>query len=258
MLYDINAPIKKHFNDDKRIVIADLNDYEFLEISKFDCVIMDPPWYLNYYKIWLEKSGRILKTGGDVYVTLFQEYLRPKAKKEITEIEKLVNQIGKHDVLAGFVNYITPLFERELFNYYNVPCFANWRIADLLIIKKDREISSLGNIKYTKDSWVRIEIGTQLIALKNNTVQNEKIRVKFPYGNADSLIRSVSNRDSVRAKLNFITSRNRGLITKGNFKIIKILEAISNGLSKESAANIFHLSKVELMELSKIFETIYL
>jgi dGTPase len=258
MLYDINTPIKKYFGNDERIIIADLNDYEFSETSKFDCVIMDPPWYLNYYKIWLEKSIGVLKTGGDVCVTLFQEYLRPKAKEEIAEIKKIISYIGKYEVLSGFVTYITPLFERELFNYYNIPCFTNWRTADLLIIKKNSEILPLEKVKYTKDKWVRIQIGTQLVALKNSKDQNEELGVKFPYENAESFIRSVSNRDSIRAKMNFITSRNRGLITKGNFKLIKILEAISKGIPEESAAKIFPLSKAETTELSKIFQTIYL
>lgn len=257
-LYDINELLRVHFKNDKRVIITDINTFDFKDIKLFDCVIMDPPWYLNYYKIWLQKGNSILKVNGEILITLFQEMLRPKAKKELTTIKTFAQKIGTLEIIEDYVTYITPLFEKELFNFKNIPCYGNWRIADLLIIKKETNniLPSIKNVK--TDNWTRLEIGTQTIAIDGSKCIGQMIKVRFPYKNEDSLIKSVSERDSVRRKLNFITSRNRGLIITGCDKAIAILKSISNGVSKNIAFKENNLTKAEIVEVQKILNTIYI
>ncbi|HKR06257.1 MAG TPA: hypothetical protein VJY62_16595, partial [Bacteroidia bacterium] len=136
-LFDINELLKSHFDNDKRIIIDDINTVDFKNIDSFDCIIMDPPWYLDYYQVWLQKGNNLLKMKGEIYITLFQELLRPKAQNERTKIINTARKIGSIKLTENYIQYITPLFEKELFNFKNIPCYDNWRTADLLIIKKE-------------------------------------------------------------------------------------------------------------------------
>jgi hypothetical protein len=258
ILYDINEPLKAHFDNDNRIVLVDLNSFNFKGTNLFDCIIMDPPWYLDYYKIWLQKGNSILKLNGEILITLFQDMLRPKAKTELKTINSIATKIGSLQVVQDYVTYITPLFEKELFNFENIPCYGNWRIADLLIIKKENNTSLPSFKGYKVDRWTRLEIGTQTIAINAFKQKGQKIKVTFPYKNGDSLIKSVSERDLIRKKLNFITSRNRGLIITGCEKVIFILKAISEGVTKNRAFKEGNLSKAEILEFQKILDTIYI
>lgn len=258
VLYDINEPLKAHFNNDRRVILGDINEFNFKDIKLFDCVIMDPPWYLNYYKAWLQKGNSILKLNGEIIITLFQNLLRPKAKNELSIIKTLSQKIGPIEIIEDYVTYITPLFEKELFNFKNIPCYGNWRIADLLVIKKKNNnvLPRIRNFK--SDNWIRFEIGTQTIAIDSSKNNGKKIKVIFPYKNEDSLIKSVSERDLVRKNLNFITSRNRGLIISGCDKVVSILKSISNNKSKTVAIKENNLTQTEILEFQKILNTIYL
>ncbi|HKR05795.1 MAG TPA: hypothetical protein VJY62_14265, partial [Bacteroidia bacterium] len=109
-----------------------------------------------------------------------------------------------------------------------------------------------------KDSWSRIEIGTQTVAVNTHKNKNKNIKVLFPYKDNDSLIKTVSNRDALRKKINFITSRNRGLIISGPEKVIKLLKTISDGRPLRKAYKMEKLSKIEISEFCKILDTIYI
>lgn len=257
-LYDINEPLKSHFNHDERIVLVDINTFDFRDILPFDCIIIDPPWYLNYYKIWLKKANSILKMKGEIIVTLFQEMLRPKAKNELKAIKAFARKIGSIELEQNYVSYITPLFETELFNFKNIPCYGNWRVADLLVIRKERNSLLPAIRKFKKDNWTRLEIGTQTIAIDGNKSQGGKIKVRFPYKKNDSLIKSVSERDFVRREVNFMTSRNRGLIIAGCRKVISVLRLISDGVPTQNALKTARLSKAESDEFQKILDVIYI
>jgi hypothetical protein len=258
VLYDINELLKVHFNQDSRVIIVDLNSHNLTKNRNFDCIIMDPPWYLNYYKLWIQKGNSILKLGGEMYITMFQELLRPKASKELQTIKKVVSLMGDFEIYENYINYITPQFEVELFNYKNIPCFSNWRVADLITIKKEhnRNISSIGN--YKKDDWTRIEMGTQTIAIRNDNDASKWITVSYPYGTNDSLIKSLSIRDGIRKKLNFVTSRNRGLVITGGMKVVKLLRSISKGVPKKDLYKMEKLRKYEIIEFEKIIDTIFI
>ena len=166
------------------------SDYPNVQIAKIEA------GKLVYVKCITPKDiqSALVNVNGEIIITLFQEMLRPKAKKELTSIKTFAQKIGTIEIVEDFITYITPLFEKELFNYKNIPCYGNWRIADLLIIKKlnNNVLPSVKNIK--SDVWTRIEIGTQTVAIDNKKGRGKKVKVRFPYEDEDSLIKSVSER----------------------------------------------------------------
>jgi hypothetical protein len=256
-LYDINSLIKNHFDNDIRVNIIDINNHDFSDISPVDCIVMDPPWYIDFYQIWLQKAESILKPNGKIYSTLFQELLRPKAKREITLIKGLAKQIGTFEILDSFLEYTTPTFEKELLKYKGIPCFKDWRIGDLLIINK-LENNRLSYVKDKRQSlWQHLIIGEQTIAIKQDKFIQNKIKVNYPYPNGDNFIKSISDRDKIKKKINFITSRNKGLIIEGGGKVSKSLKAFTEGSALEDIYSNEAMSPEEICEFQKILTTIF-
>ncbi len=255
-LYDVNEVIKRHFENDSRVIITDLNLHNFSNTESFDCIIMDPPWYLDYYHSWISKGFSTLEVEGDIYITLFKRLLRPRAETELVKIKGMVDSLGNWEILQNFITYTTPLFEKELFNYKDVPCFNNWRVADLLIIKKIENSTIKIPKVLPKNNWVRFEIGTQVIAIKVLKDNVDEISIEYPYPENDALMKSVSNRDQIRKKINFITSRNRGLIIHGTQRTCSILKVLQD-YNVEVVYKKFKFSNKEQVEFEKILDTIY-
>lgn len=255
-LYDVNEVIKRHFENDSRVITADLNSYDFSSTELFDCIVMDPPWYLSYYRSWIAKGTLTLEVEGDIYITLFKHLLRPRAETELIRIKQIADLVGEWEILENFVTYSTPVFEKELFNYKSVPCFGNWRVADLLKIKKMKESTIKMPKVIPKNEWARFEIGTQVIAIKVSKVDIGEIYIEYPYPENDTLIRSVSNRDQIRKNINFITSRNRGLIIHGTQRTYKALQMLEECGAETTKKN-FDFSIKEQLEFEKILDTIY-
>ena len=189
-----------------------------------------------------------------ILISLFQYLLRPSAAKDLKKILNIAQKGGDIDIKKRFLVYETPLFEQELFRITNVPCFENWRIADLLIISKKYIYDSISS---NPDSakWVRFIYSGQLIAIKLDK-DYKPLTIKYPYSNKDANIRSVSNRDKTRKRLNFTTSRNKGLIVTGSNKLIEIFSQLISGKNLPDIVNIIGLSDKELITLLEILNLI--
>jgi SAM-dependent methyltransferase len=255
-LFDINSVLKKHYLNDEQVVEVDINRIKFISDAKFDGVIIDPPWYPSYFTNWINHAGKLCKPGGQIITTLFQPLLRPKARTELRQIRSLTKRLGPSSHLENAVRYITPLFEREVFNNSNIPVYSNWRVADLLVITKLNE-PHWRLVATPQDKWIRLEVGTITIALKlNRSSDSRRLSVRYPYPNEDSLLKSVSARDIKRAKLNFITSRNRGLRIDGIDKVLNAIKDLASGSSRRTALRKLKLSTQEKQEMEKVFDTL--
>jgi hypothetical protein len=44
-LIDVNPLLRNVFDNDDRLIIADINSYDFKLLQDYDAIVMDPPWY---------------------------------------------------------------------------------------------------------------------------------------------------------------------------------------------------------------------
>jgi hypothetical protein len=253
-LFDINETLERYFKSD-RVWIGDLNTLNVKNYELFDCVIMDPPWYLQYYETWLAKANKIIRPDGLIMSTLFEYLLRPNAKKELSRITHIAEDYGSYQIHKKAVVYETPRFEKEMFLSLDIPCFENWRTADLLQITKKKEHTTPINIP-NEVPWVRLIFDGQLIAIKSEHYQKQ-LTVKYPYPGNNAEIRSVSNRDRIRKRLNLITSRNKGLIITGGDKLIEIISQLNLGQNLTGIIEKLMLSKKESEALIQILNLIH-
>lgn len=115
-LYDINNNLKES------------------ETNVADCVIIDPPWYEDYYKLFIMRSSEILKKNGHLVMVLLPPDTRETAPDERTKFIEFTRNQGfeVRELLLNFIDYQTPNHEQQFFGHPDKP----WRKADLVILEK--------------------------------------------------------------------------------------------------------------------------
>lgn len=144
-LLDLNTPIletiKNAYFDSKKIqcfTYNAINDLNINLLSKFDVVLINPPWYLDYYKIFIYRSIQLLKhNGGSIILPLFPLLSRHNAVVDLLELKNFIYSLGCRCIKSlGFVDFDMPLFEENIFETNNIPIpDVNWRKAELVELK---------------------------------------------------------------------------------------------------------------------------
>lgn len=136
---DINTPIISLIKDNNMGICAqsynvlyDLN--KELEHS-FDCVITNPPWYLDYYKLFIKRSLQLLKReGGNIIIPIFSILSRHHAISDLIELFEYIFSLGCLEIKTlGVIEFEMPLFEKNVFLNCNTPIPNNcWRTSELV------------------------------------------------------------------------------------------------------------------------------
>lgn len=143
-LLDINTPIIDAINNcysvQSGIVCKEYNAIKKMDISlcsKFDTVLINPPWYIDYYKIFICRALELLKDdGGFIILPLFPILSRHNAIKDLIELENFIKLLGYTSCQSlGYVDFDMPFFEEKNFSDNNIPIPEyNWRNAELVKI----------------------------------------------------------------------------------------------------------------------------
>ncbi|MET3982003.1 hypothetical protein ABIB62_004621 [Mucilaginibacter sp. UYP25] len=254
-LFDINNLLLEAINKNEQVNIVDINHLDTSIYGKFNCIIMDPPWYLSYYQNWLQKANELLFDGGILITTLFQEFLRPGAGAELEQILAQANAGGDVRILNNTVRYMTPEFEKRIFKLKHIPVGGNWRIADLMIVKKQR-LMQLPVIAIPKDNWTRILLNRKVIAIRQEA-EAMPISVSLPFATGAQLL-TVSDRDPVKKKVNLLTSDNVGLVLTGTARITGFLDGLAHGQDRSALAEKLNIDPDEKIALDTLLNLINL
>lgn len=182
-----------------------------------DLVIMDPPWYLNYNKMFFQFANSLLSIGGKIICVLPPKYTRKNIGEELDELKIFIGNLGIEFVqyLRNEVSYNTPPFERNTLKINGIYCMPKgWRTGDVLIAKKKlmKNIDTSFVID-NENRWDEISVGIVRYKLKTNNdlviksfdIEIEKI---YPNNIYPSVKRSMSISEK---KINVWTSGNRVL-----------------------------------------------
>lgn len=231
ILFDINPFLKELFPNDNNIITTDLGQ-SIKYSSIFEIVFMDPPWYQKSFILWIQHAVNSLVENGVIYLTKIPKLIRPTANKEWNTIKTEFNEIIEFSELNQTLFYETPLFELEACKASGLDLKKNWRhtkmVKGILKIKKNYTFDSP-----IIDPWHRYKFDKQVVSLKIDKNDIDNITVNAPYSDGSYILKSVSRRDKTRSSVNFITSRNKGLILTGTRVISKFLEKYSNTLNFE-------------------------
>lgn len=203
-----------------------------------DMVFFDPPWYVDYYDLFLRRSMQI--TFGHyatVAFVLFPLLTRPTSLQERKRVFEIAMSYGLSLVSMDtqVAHYYTPQFEQETLTNKGIDA-KNWRRGDLALFVSD-------GTRLPENIALRVEGGQwqELIISKIKV----KVRVKdenpneyvspelLDFADGNVALPTVSRRDPIRSEIDLWTSTQRGFKIKGRKAIWKIVEGIRDNLSLE-------------------------
>ena len=205
-------------NDRIQFINTDINsNYDILSKINADYIIMDPPWYYNYYEMFFNRASLMIHARSCVICVMPPDFTRASARSErIKLIEQLRNNYGLEKVhyYHGCISYHTPPYERNVLKIYGINCLPrNWRIGDLLIVQKTSSgiLTNPWEYAVNEQKWdevsigpVRIKIKHESDCIKNLDITLERIYPKdiYPSVKRSSRIQNANN-------INVWTSGNR-------------------------------------------------
>lgn len=174
-----NASLPSHL----RFICVDLLHQALpSDMEPVDIVVCDPPWYPEYYRIFLGQGASLIRVGGVVYVSLFPVNTRPGAADDRAQVLGALQASGLHirDLSAGALAYRTPAFERTSLQSVGLTSLSAWRRGDLLTLWKVRSVAfggagvdALPSPVSSDETWFEVLIGAR------------KVKVRGPFDDAD-------------------------------------------------------------------------
>ena len=158
---DINAPMIKalqsicsrsNFHWYTYNAINALNE-RFL--NQYDVVFINPPWYLDYYKLFICRAIQMLKDGGRIILPLFPCLSRQHAIDDLIDLDSFINSNLGEICHLDVVDFEMPPFEKEVLRKKKVPLPAsNWRTAELISISFGKKVPQKANVPMAVDDLV--------------------------------------------------------------------------------------------------------
>lgn len=238
-LVERNEPIikglKKLKYNKKRFKILNANIFKInpIEIGKYNCVIMDPPWYSLYFVQFIWLASQCVKIGGTVIISLPPINTRPSIETERMEWFKFCQQQGLilENFHAQVFQYVMPFFEFNAFRAAGVEdILPNWRKGDLAIFRKvEDKKSKRPTLKENLPNWVEKEINSVRFRVKLNNSKKIIKELTIKHLISGDILPTVSSREPLRNIANVWTSGNRiYMVSDPNhfFKILKNYEQL--------------------------------
>lgn len=203
-----------------------------------DMVFFDPPWYVDYYDLFLRRS---MQLAYDRYATvafvLFPLLTRPASLQERKQVFEIAMSYGLSLVSmeTHVAHYYTPQFEQETLVRKGINA-KNWRRGDLAVFISDgTRLPENIAMHVEEGQWRELIVGKVKVKMRvrdeNPDTYISPELLDFVDGNV--AFPTVSRRDPVRREIDLWTSTQRGFKIKGWRAIWKIVEGIRDNLSLE-------------------------
>lgn len=201
-----------------------------------DMAFFDPPWYVDYYDLFLRRSVQLtFGRHSTVSFVLFPILTRPTSLQERKQVLEAAMSYGLSlfAMESHVAHYLTPHFEQETLKQKGVDA-KNWRRGDLAVFisEGDRLPENIVQ-RIEKEEWTEFLVGKVKIKLRAKD-ENPDIYIAPEISDVrskDSGFPSVSRRDPLRAEIDIWTSTQRGFKIKGYKAMCKIIEGIQGKLS---------------------------
>lgn len=246
------------------LVECDLFNVQPKYNNSFDLVIADPPWYLEFYKAFINRSSEFLRLGGLLHLSVLQKFTRPNAEKDIKYIIQHASQTGLKliEKKKKYFTYETPIFEQNTLKVNNLYC-QSWRKSDLYIFEKLATADTNIQVDENNDleSWVEFRWKNKKIKIRNHSCQDDTLFIYEPADPNNLIFTNVSRRSPYRKRIDVWTSDNFAFKVCKAKVLISYFEYLSLGKSHNKAVSIlkeyYFLSKQEILNLTKLIETIF-
>ena len=196
-------------------------------------VFFDPPWYEDYYKLFLRRSMQLSYGNYSmIAIVLFPILTRPTSLQERKRVLETAMSYGLSvvDIEPRVAHYLTPRFEYESLNKKGISV-KNWRKGDLVLFLSDGGcLPENIAIRVEQFQWKEAIIGKVKVKVKIKE-ENPNIYIApviLTAHGSEAILSSVSRRDPFRNEVDLWTSTHRGLKIKGWKAVWKIVEGMQD------------------------------
>lgn len=198
-------------------------------LGEFDCIIMDPPWYQDYYELFLLRASDILKQGGLIHTALFPPFAKSHGLQDRSSIFSFAHNRGLHliSLKKGLLEYDAPKFEDVAFEQEGYSVSHNWRRGDVatffLALKYGREHI----YRVEVDKWREFRIGQSKLKIRiSEEVQFYEPPQLSTVEDSTPYLANISRKYQKRDNIGLWTSTQQAYQIKGADVIISMLESI--------------------------------
>lgn len=228
----------------------------------FSCIIADPPWYQDYYELFLARAKDIVKPGGLIHLALFPPFSKKSALRERTAIFSFAqnNGIDLIELKSGLLKYETPPFERSALKSEEFQVKPEkWRRGDLATFYVASKTGQNFMIQVEEGIWKEFIFDKKVIKLRHkDPVRNWEIPEIINIIDGNDYYPSVSRKHPLRERIDLWTSGNQAYEIKGSYVIEIILNGIINNKSlKKIFIEISSQFDIDLERFKKKLEESY-
>lgn len=179
--------------------------------ESYTTIIMDPPWYDEYFRRFLWFGGQVACLGGTLLIAMPPDGTRPGIVNENDRMLSWYHELGfeLEAIELARLPYETPLFERNALRALGIVNFhPTWRKANLWRLRKVRPLSPAWPGDLVSSAWSEYRFGSVRIRVDREAPnQGDDPRLRSLVEN--DVLPAVSRRDIRRNKARVWTTGNR-------------------------------------------------
>jgi len=243
-LVDRNKPVIKRLsklNNNKeqfKIIEADIFKVMPSKVGNFHCVIMDPPWYSEYFFQFMWLATQCVEVGGIVGISLPPINTRPNIDQERIDWFSFCQTQGLYleNLYMHKLQYVMPFFEFNAFRAAGIKDISPfWRHGDFALFRKIRSnIYERPRFKENKSEWIEKEIDGVRIRVKAENTNNTEEGLSIQNLVKNDILKTVSTRSELREKANIWTSGNRIYNVNNPKQFVDLLDDMKNSKLKNN------------------------
>ena len=176
-------------------------------MGRYDAVLIDPPFYADYYEGFLRWAASMQDDGGLLFAVLFGTGI----KGNNMERKIVMDLISEHYVFIksydNLLKYLVPKFESRTYNNRNGIHISDWRQNTLGVFSKCG--NNTFELPYADEGeWIEYVFGRKRIMVKECSYKNADTFIFRPLYDDSPVMKSVSRRNPDRQTASLWTSDN--------------------------------------------------
>ena len=202
-----------------------------------DTLLLDPPWYMDFFRPMLATAAFACRQGGVICMSLLPRGTRPGAIRDRKNILRFATQLGLRviDYRPLEICYETPFFEANALAATGVNVPQWWRRGDLVVFRKSTCQSHYirpfsGKVR----QWSEASVGEMRVYVRSNVGDLSGDEGLLPLVHGD-VLPSVSRRDIRRQDIHVWTSGNRVFRTDNPALVIAAAESLGGSWARVGA-----------------------
>ncbi|MEZ8141384.1 hypothetical protein [Enterovibrio sp. FF113] len=203
-------------------------------MESFDCIYLDPPWYLPEMFRWVSWAAQSCAYRGVIYLSLWPEETRPSAVEEREKLFDWLDEWASYETHLGFLTYEMPRFEHKASQVTNIiPDEKEWRKGDLVVIRPDK-LPELHPTIDGSEIWHRFIINNYQLAVRIDKYTGGDVSLEKHHDANGWNWPSVSKRAIGRELINIWSSDNEVGIINGTSDAIVFIQKVL-GVSSDNS-----------------------